>query len=828
MHTFWPRLSMQWSHAMPRIRRLSGPDLRRARHILRDGTSQKLPLRRGPGTVSSKPDRSACRFHYYGAYLLGYLLFLAGLVFTWQIDAPNLTFDQRDQRLALWLAQLFLDWGGPLDVTVPNPFQGMVSVAIPVNPFWTPPLLPAVLMGDTDWSRTLVMVVNSVEVSATTFALLRCLRFRALHCLLSVFLLHFLLFPPFTFSFALHGWLQTGPYYGHTLALGNLLLLTVVLLGRLPQWPLPGIIRTGPLARHLTAWAALTLLALFLVLANLISVPFYAAGMLAGFAGLCAVLFCAAEGWRGRLAQLAAGLAVALALVLLGTAEFYETSKQISARFVDGGTGGLLALLNPPAQWSFDTEALTAFFCGHGIACSFGSFPVQPRVVLLASLWFQIAVAAGIGLAIWRWRGAARRFALWFGLYWAALAAFFVLRAFNVIGAFPLAPLYLYYPLHPFWAAFSLYAAWALAGAAWSQVAPRLHDRFRSNRFGSSRLEAAMRWPIGAPGRLPLTAGLAAAVATFAYGASLEPSHVWTPPPTPIVNYLTAEIALRPGDSFRGSVASILVQPEGPLRRVLGPAPDARVESGRIERYLNYLEKTTGSGHALLDLWWYGIPTFEEYGQAVTRQMGVIETLLTDGRYVEKIHFLMADIPDLPLLQALGVRFVISDLDPGGGATARTAIPLPEGGALTLYELPAPNLGGFSPTRITGGLSGPEILAALRAQPGRFDKHAYADGIDDRGLRPARGADMIFVPGGVRIRASSTGRSALLLPLQFSHCLQPQDRPPDVQLARANIAQTLLAFDRQVDIVLRWDFGLLGNAGCRARDVRDLMELGLL
>ncbi len=48
-----------------------------------------------------------------------------------------------------------------------------------------------------------------------------------------------------------------------------------------------------------------------------------------------------------------------------------------------------------------------------------------------------------------------------------------------------------------------------------------------------------------------------------------------------------------------------------------------------------------------------------------------------------------------------------------------------------------------------------------------------------RGLRPADSADMIVVPGGVRVGGhSSTGRSTLRLPLRFSHCLPSQDVAP--------------------------------------------------
>jgi len=51
--------------------------------------------------------------------------------------------------------------------------------------------------------------------------------------------------------------------------------------------------------------------------------------------------------------------------------------------------------------------------------------------------------------------------------------------------------------------------------------------------------------------------------------------------------------------------------------------------------------------------------------------------------------------------------------------------------------------------------------------------------------------------------------------------------PSTIRLLRGNAVQTLLLFEKRVDVRVRFKFGLLGEARCRQRDARDLAALGL-
>jgi hypothetical protein len=85
---------------------------------------------------------------------------------------------------------------------------------------------------------------------------------------------------------------------------------------------------------------------------------------------------------------------------------------------------------------------------------------------------------------------------------------------------------------------------------------------------------------------------------------------------------------------------------------------------------------------------------------------------------------------------------------------------------------------------------------------------------------------MRFVDGGVRVTATSGGRSILLLPIQYSHALSARASRGSAKLVRANLAQTGLVFEREVDVLLTLRFGF-GQTQGRAQDMTDTVTLGI-
>jgi hypothetical protein len=85
-----------------------------------------------------------------------------------------------------------------------------------------------------------------------------------------------------------------------------------------------------------------------------------------------------------------------------------------------------------------------------------------------------------------------------------------------------------------------------------------------------------------------------------------------------------------------------------------------------------------------------------------------------------------------------------------------------------------------------------------------------------------------FERGAVHVTAASAGTSALLLPVQFSHCFRLLPEQADgVRVLRANLIHALILFTGELVVRLKWEFSFWNNSGCRLRDAEDVRALGL-
>jgi hypothetical protein len=113
-----------------------------------------------------------------------------------------------------------------------------------------------------------------------------------------------------------------------------------------------------------------------------------------------------------------------------------------------------------------------------------------------------------------------------------------------------------------------------------------------------------------------------------------------------------------------------------------------------------------------------------------------------------------------------------------------------------------------------------------------LDQRAVVFDTLDNAFTAASQSTMLVERDGFRVVAKSPGLSLLVLPVQYSHCLkiipeQSSHEPSSSRLMRVNGIQTLLVFNRDVDIRVRFEFGLLGTAECRRQDIRDLKSIAV-
>jgi hypothetical protein len=301
----------------------------------------------------------------------------------------------------------------------------------------------------------------------------------------------------------------------------------------------------------------------------------------------------------------------------------------------------------------------------------------------------------------------------------------------------------------------------------------------------------------------------------------------------PVTGYLVEHASLQPGSVFRGYTVTYFGDPAGHIREAV-EYRERYMSRDIYVRATHYLDDHYGNFFQELDLWAFNIPTFEEYGQWVTRQAYVFagELLSSPG---DRSDFRTLHIYklDTRLLQALGVRFLITDVRPGDPRlTLRARERAPAAGPIYLYELAEPNLATYSPTRPIRATTFAEALALIRQQEDALRTAVVVFEDLSGPFLPARDARLRMERDGFRITAESDGRSLLLLPLQFSRCfrMRPADPGGDLagaRLLRANAIQTLLAFQGRLDARVRFEFGLFGAAKCRLQDAQDLDLLAL-
>jgi hypothetical protein len=739
-----------------------------------------------------------------GGYTIAYVVTLASFIVVW-FNHPNLLYIGRDADLSLWINRAYLDWAHPFDVTAMNPLQGMTSMLMAMNPYLNPAMwvFQADLPEVSQWVAS--FVVYFFEVTLSTFVLGVALGFPRSFAFVASLWLAFLLFPPFNFVYGLQGWLATTPLYGHTLALSNLMLAAFMKVG--------DIARPSAFARRLALNGLLASCILLLLLLIVLAAPFYNAGMLIGSFLLTGVIFLSSTSGEQVLWRLGAGIYVLAACAALHFFEFFTGASAASARF--SGPQGSLFDLHWPHEFSPELIAnARSGLCALGLLCDRMTQGPGP-LALTGSYWLQSSVILG-GIAIaMRMPPPLARIGALFSALWTLLLIVWIGANLGVIGSFPIAPLYFYLMMYPFWAFFSLYAGVTLAQA----IAVRLRVQPRSSHL-----------------HLCIVAMLcAAAIALIplfdAHLSSVTKPHgVKRSPTTPIIETLEREISLRPGQVYRGSVATVLASPGSPLRHRLVEDGEQPLKPDAFEHFLRKVGLDTGNSHDLLDLWWRDIPTLSEYGQGLSKPfMFYISNILQAPRDAQPLNFAFPNIANIDVMRAMGVRFVVTDLALAEDrARIAHVLPLEDGIDLRLYELPRPNIAGFSPVKLSPQVSPAELVRRITSDPALFESEAFVDAGAVPTLVPVQRSQIIFEKGAVRVTARSAAASALLLPVQFSHCFRLDGgKIEGVKVLRANLIHALVLFDRELDVRLKWEFSFWRNSDCRLRDAQDARAMGL-
>jgi hypothetical protein len=761
----------------------------------------------------------------------GLLFYLAPTIIFFIVDAIGLwrlpgdfwgMYGNDDGMWAAWNLRGIIEWSRPFDLAPFNPLSGMGSTFLPNTPWLNPAALALALPLPLEFRYLISYFVYFVELSLSLVLLFRVVGLVPLEALFCAQLYLLLLFPPTNMIFLTFFGYSLAPVNAHLVAICNLLLVLTLIAGRFGFW-----------TNVLCGFGILFLLVAGIYSAPITFLTYAPVYAIAGVALLIGAEPPAKElGWK-----FAAILCSAALLWLVGFNDYLRGTSLISGRaalYPEAFAAGAELL-----RWHFWREAWGKFD-----SCTSGFFCLR-----LPTFYIFVGSSLGAALHLFR-RSRLRPLAAAVLLIFAFIYAFDFASQISLFGSVhAIGPSYLIWSAYPFAALF----LGLLILRVLQFVGQPLVTLWQTLRLTAPLRSAAST--------------LAVALATLVIpGLALADWQLRTrffqpPPPAhnpqialmgqssvrhakigAITRYLIEHARIAPGSPFRGYTATYVVDPHGPLWRQLQKRTTNGEKWSKLELYIAarpFFDRHYQNRLQETDLWEHDIPTLEEYGQWVTKSAYLaLERLFNPNgksnsgalRFNAAV-FLHLYALDIDLLPFLGVRYLITDLqlkDPR--ATLRAEQSSDSAPPIFLYELADPNLGNWSPTKTVVAQTFDEAMTLARGR--EFDPSKTAIVFDqiDGPLVTAFDISFQFVRGGFRVSADADGHAAIVLPLQYSTCwrqVTSAHAAPDVALHRVNGFQTLLAFERHVDVTFEFAFGSFSGVGCRSRDVAELKSLGV-
>ena len=702
-------------------------------------------------------------------------------------------YGNHDGHWASWSGRGILEWDRFLDFSPFSPLVGTGSLFLPNLPWLNPGALALALPAPLPVRHLLSMLIYLTELSASLYLLYRHLEFSREHSFLATMLYACIFFIPFWGVTLAPPWYSLAPVNAHLIAAMNVASIALIRVGYedLPRKILFGFVFAAVLV---VAFASAPV-------TSVTYVPVYAVLWIAFLIPVKTQRRVVPWRWGAIAFAL-------LVLALIGAPSYLAATAMMSARgeasppiFHPGWR------LLSPAYWQDQIANLPL--------CSNQMQLMCPSAFIG---WFEFAVLAGAVFLLFAASGVKRRYGAVIIFLLASIHFYALLSVQQILGRLhTLSTPYLMWALFPLAPPAAIAAGSAVAG------------------WLIGRRAAISAW-------MPAVAScLIAVVALFAWVQYIVPNLPRLPgrgplglapiaqiaaKKGPIVDYLQRHIGLKPGGEFRGYASTFLGAPDGLVRKLTG-TPNERMTYDAYVAARDIMFNHFGNSFQMMDLWNSDIPTVEEYGQWVSKQMYYFnrDLLAQPQDQVDPLQASILLYRFRPLLlRALGVRFVIADGTLTDPSIKLVMTETGSGGAtVNLYEIKDANLGQYSPTQVAWAGNYSAAVTALRDQSDFENRVVLSFGRRD--LVRASRSRLVATSDGYQLTASAPGRALLLLPVQFSHCwevaVENSSDPVPPRLFRANIVQTAVLFQNSVDAKLRFDFEPW-KASCRFQDARDL------
>jgi hypothetical protein len=727
---------------------------------------------------------------YYLPTVVAMFVIVAGL---WCVsDSLFGMYGNVDGKWTSWDTRALLEWSSFLDFGPFTPLAGTGTLLKPNLPWLNPGALALAIPVPLPYRHLISYLVYAAELSASCYFLFRELSLNSQWAVVSVLFYLLIFFIPMESIADVPSWYALGPFIAHLAAAMNIATVALLRVGK--SRLLLDII-----------WGVVFIACVFSAFASapidvFLYVPVYAA--------LWAVLCLRRSEWRALLPRVASAAVTTVLFWSVGAVYYLQATAAVSARGES----------EPPFLYP-RTALLSEKYWRELLANASLCGPYGDGYLLcLHTLfgWIQLTALIGGCFLIIFTRGTSRALGIFTVLMIAFLHFDYLLTVNAVLGPLSLIGYhYLYWGFYPM-----VCATVVLFVAMASQnFLPRRLQRWLPAIVGNAiALIAAFKFLTVVLPNQPITEGKGS--------MGLRPIAHTPVRKGSILHYLSDHAALSPGKEFEGYVGTYFSE-NGWVHKVTSTDPNSATHALYVSSR-EILSAHFGDMFQLTDLWNSNIPTFEEYGQWLTRQMFQFdETFLADrGDGVDSTGVtthIYRLVP--PILRLLGVRFVITD-----GTLSEPELVLRETEmnetqeTMKLYELTNPNLGNYSPTRIIQAQDYASAIAYIHDNEDGLENTAVIfnnTSIPAANLVPATKISLKILKGGYHIEARSSGKSLLVLPIQFSNCFHLSRRQGKESLVRANLVQTGIYFEAELDTDVLFRLPLW-DASCRLDDAREM------
>ena len=226
------------------------------------------------------------------------------------------------------------------------------------------------------------------------------------------------------------------------------------------------------------------------------------------------------------------------------------------------------------------------------------------------------------------------------------------------------------------------------------------------------------------------------------------------------------------------------------------------------------------------------IPLLNDYSHNMTPYAyKFYEAFFFDSAITQRRNHFIFSMKNLDLYSLLGVKFFVAK---SGGSwqnvvSSQSSV-IASSRAIndeSIIELKNVNVGDYSPTTVYIAKTMAETFRIMRLNDFSASTDVVLMRDLDAKLVPVNKSKLTIINGDLFVEAESNGVSLIILPLEFSSCLNFSQNSDSSNFLGAQLADGLLTavvFDKNLDLNIKFRSGLFGNSGCRLEDLKNFRE----